>query len=197
MTLSRIYNEDKEQAYFDQVFAKNISLGEGSFGIVYKVRSRIDDKYYAVKQFKSSHNMQYGVAEVKNLEKVGDHDNCVKFYMAWEECKIVHILMEYCQLSLAQYAILAENVPEDQLWEILYDILNALEYLHGKQLVHLDVKPGNILMSNGFYKLTDFGLLVDLNGVCKKNLNNENDSSFFYRNLGVKFLLYQMVTPNI
>lgn len=165
MNLSRLYNPDREQSYFDQIFVKDLTIGEGSFGVVFKVKSREDDKLYAVKQLKSSHNLHYGYAEVENYEKIGEHSNCVKFIMAWEELKIVHIQMEYCNLSLAQYAAVAQKIMETQLWEILYDMLKALDYLHGKNLIHLDVKPGNIMMSEGFYKLADFGLLVDLNKV--------------------------------
>lgn len=41
----------------------------------------------------------------------------------------------------------------------LGDILNALEFLHDKGLVHRDLKPQNILKHNGVWKLADFGLI--------------------------------------
>ena len=43
--------------------------------------------------------------------------------------------------------------------EGLGDILNALEFLHDKGLVHRDLKPQNILKHNGVWKLADFGLI--------------------------------------
>ncbi|XP_063928978.1 membrane-associated tyrosine- and threonine-specific cdc2-inhibitory kinase-like isoform X2 [Zophobas morio] len=180
VNLSRLYCPDKQQPYFDQIFAKNAVIGEGSFGVVFKVKSREDDHVYAVKQLKSSHNLQYGNAEVQNYEKVGEHSNCVKFIMAWEEFKIIHIQMEYCNLSLAQYATVAQNIMEAQLWEILYDMLKALDYLHSKNLIHLDVKPGNIMMSKGFYKLADFGLLVDLNKHNGRKISTISDGDAKY-----------------
>lgn len=160
-----MYNPNIDRSYFTQIFIKDRVIGEGSFGIVYKVQSKEDANFYAVKQLKSSHNSQYGYAEVENYEKIGEHGNFVKFFMAWEEVKIVYIMMEFCNLSLAQYATTAQQVAEPQLWEILYDMLKALDFLHCKNFIHLDVKPGNIMMSQGFYKLADFGLLVDLNKV--------------------------------
>ncbi|RZC34016.1 membrane-associated tyrosine- and threonine-specific cdc2-inhibitory kinase, partial [Asbolus verrucosus] len=181
VALSRLYNPDKEQSYFEQIFAKNTTtIGEGSFGVVFKVKSREDDKLYAVKQLKSSHNLHYGYAEVENYEKIGEHTNCVKFIMAWEELKIIHIQMEYCQLSLAQYSALAQSIVESQLWEILYDMLKALDYLHNKKLIHLDVKPGNIMISKGFYKLGDFGLLVDLNQHDGRKISTISDGDAKY-----------------
>ena len=44
--------------------------------------------------------------------------------------------------------------------EGLGDILNALEFLHDKGLVHRDLKPQNILKHNGAWKLADFGLIT-------------------------------------
>ncbi|XP_044256938.1 membrane-associated tyrosine- and threonine-specific cdc2-inhibitory kinase wee-1.3 isoform X2 [Tribolium madens] len=180
MNLSPLYDPDKDPCYFDQIFVKESVIGEGSFGVVFKVKSEQDGKFYAVKQLKSSHASHYGYAEVENYEKIGEHNNCVKFIMAWEELKIVHIQMEYCDLSLAQYAALTHKIGESQLWEILYDMLKALDYLHSKNLIHLDVKPGNIMMSQGFYKLADFGLLVDLNKHDGKKISTISDGDAKY-----------------
>ncbi|EFA11169.1 membrane-associated tyrosine- and threonine-specific cdc2-inhibitory kinase [Tribolium castaneum] len=180
ISLSPLYDPAKDLCYFDQIYTKESVIGEGSFGVVFKVKSEQDDKFYAVKEFKSCHALHYGYAEVENYEKIGEHDNCVKFIMAWEELKIVHIQMEYCDLSLAQYAALTHKIGESQLWEILYDMLKALDYLHRKNLIHLDVKPGNIMMSQGFYKLADFGLLVDLNRHDGKKISTISDGDAKY-----------------
>lgn len=49
---------------------------------------------------------------------------------------------------------------EDRNPDGLGDILNALEFLHDKGLVHRDLKPQNILKHNGNWKLADFGLIT-------------------------------------
>lgn len=126
------------------------------------------DEICAVKQsrFKRHHN--YAMREVENYGKVGYHPNCVRFLSAWEEDQIVYIKMEFCNFSLMQYLSMTHNerIKEPQIWEIMHDILQALSYLHSKQLIHFDVKPANILVTSmGFYKLADFGLLIDLNQV--------------------------------
>ena len=60
---------------------------------------------------------------------------------------------------------MSENIPtfEDKL-KIARDIINALNYLHNKDILHRDIKPINILRyEGGVYKLADFGLVKYLN----------------------------------
>lgn len=53
-----------------------------------------------------------------------------------------------------------KSKKEERNPEGLGDILNALEFLHDKGLVHRDLKPQNILKHNGAWKLADFGLIT-------------------------------------
>lgn len=58
------------------------------------------------------------------------------------------------------------NVSADEptAWGYLCDLLSALEHLHSRGFVHLDLKPANVLVtSSGRLKLGDFGLLLELN----------------------------------
>ncbi|CAG9816475.1 unnamed protein product [Phaedon cochleariae] len=180
VALSPIYNPTLERSYFEQTFARHALIGEGSFGQVYRARSLEDGQLYAIKRLKSVISFKDRYAEIRNNEKVGVHPNCVRFFMAWEEGYEVYMLLEYCQLSLSDFSVLNNDIPEDLLWGVLYDICKALHYLHGKNLLHLDVKPGNIMMKNGHFKLADFGILVDLKLaplVCKSTLS-DGDSKY-------------------
>lgn len=49
-------------------------------------------------------------------------------------------------------------LPVRQAVEITIGILNGLEYLHSKRIIHRDIKPGNVLIHNGTPRLTDFGI---------------------------------------
>ncbi|KAJ8986300.1 hypothetical protein NQ317_010012 [Molorchus minor] len=178
--LSPIYNPTLSTSYMDQVFSRQGLVGEGSFGRVYRVRSREDNKLYAIKRLKSFICLKDRYAEVRNNEKIGTHPNCVKFFMAWEEDSEVYMMLEFCSMSLADYSILNNDIPEDLLWDVLYDICKALHFLHKRSLLHLDVKPGNIMMKDGLYKLGDFGILVDLKLaplICKSTLS-DGDSKY-------------------
>lgn len=55
------------------------------------------------------------------------------------------------------------SADEPTAWGYLCDLLSALEHLHSRGFVHLDLKPANVLMtSSGRLKLGDFGLLLEL-----------------------------------
>lgn len=55
------------------------------------------------------------------------------------------------------------GIPREQLLSSLSDAADALDYLHQRHgLLHLDIKPGNLLVLGGHVKVADFGLLKDL-----------------------------------
>ncbi|XP_066155424.1 probable protein kinase DDB_G0291842 [Euwallacea fornicatus] len=178
--LSPLYDPKQRVSYLDQVFIKLGSIGEGSFGRVYKVKSKEDKNLYALKRIKNHISFNDRCAEVKNNEILGWHPNCVQFFMAWEENFGTYMLLEYCDMSLADYAKLNNDIPETLLWLVLHDICKALDFLHKKQFLHLDVKPGNIMMKKGVLKLGDFGLLVDLqsNDQVNKSTLSDGDSKY-------------------
>ena len=75
--------------------------------------------------------------------------------------------MEYCDDSLVN--IVKEDMNEKEVLKIIKDISKALDYIHNQKIVHLDIKPDNILRRNGIYKLTDLGLARS-----SYNLNSED-----------------------
>jgi serine/threonine protein kinase len=58
----------------------------------------------------------------------------------------------------------------------LGDILNALEFLHDKGLVHRDLKPQNILKHNGIWKLADFGLITQDKEILSKTITTSKQA---------------------
>jgi membrane-associated tyrosine/threonine-specific cdc2-inhibitory kinase len=67
---------------------------------------------------------------------------------------------------LSAYAEKHHNIPESTIWDFLIDLLLAFKHLHDRKLVHMDIKPDNIFISfDGYCKLGDFGLVIDLKKV--------------------------------
>jgi len=53
-------------------------------------------------------------------------------------------------------------VPESTVWRIVHDVSAGLAHIHGCGIVHLDVKPANLLISQaGVVKIGDFGMAAD------------------------------------
>uniref|UniRef100_H3AX30 Membrane-associated tyrosine- and threonine-specific cdc2-inhibitory kinase n=1 Tax=Latimeria chalumnae TaxID=7897 RepID=H3AX30_LATCH len=164
---SQLYDESKQELYFDQCFHKICKLGMGSFGEVYKVRNKEDGKLYAVKcsmeHFRGELDRHRKLQEAQKHERLEKHPNCVEFVQAWEERRKLYIQTELCCLNLQQYSEEAGPLPEAQVWGFLCDLLQGLKHLHDRGLVHMDVKPANIFISQqDTCKLGDFGLMLEL-----------------------------------
>ncbi|XP_058142570.1 membrane-associated tyrosine- and threonine-specific cdc2-inhibitory kinase isoform X1 [Dasypus novemcinctus] len=162
------YDPSRPETFFQQSFQRLGRLGHGSYGEVFRVRSKEDGRLYAVKRamspFRGPKDRARKLAEVGGHEKVGQHPRCVRLERAWEEGGILYLQTELCGPSLQQHCeAWGSGLPEAQVWGYLRDSLLALAHLHGQGLVHLDVKPANIFLGpRGRCKLGDFGLLVQL-----------------------------------
>lgn len=75
--------------------------------------------------------------------------------------------MEYCQDGTLYDLIdrrKANPLTEEEIYSVIYQCLNGYKILFDKKILHQDIKPQNILIRNGFYKLADFGLSIFYEG---------------------------------
>lgn len=141
-------------------------LGSGSFGTVYRVRGKLDGIGYAIKKSRRRPHSQNERAsmmlEVQALaalsaQEESEKTSCiVRYYSAWIEDEYLCIQMELCESSACDLSVF----DQQSAFQLLRDILNALEVLHRNDFVHLDIKPANILLKRNRYKLADFGLAL-------------------------------------
>ncbi|KZT62001.1 kinase-like protein [Calocera cornea HHB12733] len=115
-------------------------IGNGSFGIIRKVRRKSDGVLLARKELNfermTERDRKQIVAEVNILKEL-QHDNIVRYHDRFvdREHGILYILMEYCgggDLSgiIKQSRKLKQPVPEDTIWAYLTQLLYALHYCH-------------------------------------------------------------------
>ena len=91
---------------------------------------------------------------------VPDHPNIVRYYSLENiEGKGISIVREWIDGKPLLKYISDSGIDDDKIKDCLVEICDALEYLHRRQIVHLDIKPSNILITNdgGHPKLIDFG----------------------------------------
>lgn len=161
------YNAKSRDLYFEQCFVVISRLGAGSFGEVFKVRSKEDGCLYAIKKsrdrFRGDADRKYKLEEVNKHELVKGHRNCVKFVKAWEERKRLYIQTELCEMSLKDFLEKNDSTIESVVWEFLVDLTLGLKHLHDNGLIHMDIKPANIFIGlDGLCKIGDFGLVLEL-----------------------------------
>ena len=102
--------------------------------------------------------------EVMVLKSVS-HINVVLYYGEISMPGIYGFAMEYCPEGDLHDRIVNEGtLSEREIKVFLKQMLETLAYIHARQIVHRDIKTKNILISNGSYKLCDFGnsVLLDV-----------------------------------
>ena len=86
------------------------------------------------------------------------HDNIVPLLGA----EGTSLIYEYCPGVTLEEALEHGPLRPRRSLKIVADVLNALDYAHGQGVIHLDVKPANILIKGERALLTDFGFAKDL-----------------------------------
>ncbi|KAL9655049.1 hypothetical protein ABK040_008832 [Willaertia magna] len=154
----------------DTIFNRLEVLGEGSYGIVYKVFNKQDGKIYALKCVPVENDITEVEKEI-NILKACDSPYIVNYFGAYKKDQELQIAIEYCGGGSVQdlLTVLGPVLNEQQIAAICSSALKGLVYLHSQKKIHRDIKAGNILLtSEGDVKLADFGVSAQLNNTISK-----------------------------
>ena len=99
------------------------------------------------------------------MTKVSSHVNCLKLHNSWEQNGFLYLQTELCVCSLEQ--IMSQRVlSESESILIMMQLASGLDFMHKNELLHLDIKPSNILVDEqGIVKISDFGMSMTPNGM--------------------------------
>ena len=162
------------------------TLGQGSFGITYLATTQVEASLgniivnVAVKEFfmkeinsREGNTVTGGTTahglfdkyrekfrrEAQNLAKM-HHPGIVKVYESFDANETSYIAMEYLSGgSLDGYILRHNRLPVEEAVEITHRIGEALEHMHASHMLHLDMKPSNVMLNDdGDPIIIDFGL---------------------------------------
>ena len=151
-------------------------LGQGTFGITYLASTSYGESV-AVKEFfmreingRNGSSVTSGnkkglvdyyrkkfVREAGNLSKL-HHPNIISVREAWAENDTVYYSMEYLDGGSLDNLILSEGgLTEADALHYTREMATALMFMHNNKMLHLDLKPSNVMLNHGHAVLIDFG----------------------------------------
>ena len=142
-------------------------IGSGATSRVYLARDPFDERDVAIKVFQFDENadpqhqrmmFKSFVAEASLAGKL-NHPHIVHIFDAVASPEHSYVVMEYVPgTTLEAHSDVSTLLPLNKVVEIIFKSIRALEYAHRHGVIHRDIKPGNILLSEGGEtKVSDFG----------------------------------------
>ncbi|XP_039440191.1 wee1-like protein kinase [Culex pipiens pallens] len=147
----RLALQDSNISRYEKEFVELSLLGVGEFGLVYQCLNRLDGCVYAIKKsikpVAGSSFEKTALNEVYAHAVLGKHDNVVRYYSAWAENNHMLIQNEFCNGGSLQTLLQERPLKESELRTLLLHIAEGLKYIHSNDLVHMDLKAGNIFLT--------------------------------------------------
>lgn len=140
-------------------------IGNGGMATVYKAKCHVLNRFVAVKILRDEFTTDAEFVRRFEIEAQAaasiSHPNIVSVYDVGKDGSLYYIVMELVQGKTLKEIIVGEGGPLPWKWSvnIAIQIASALEVAHKNNIVHRDIKPHNIIITeDGVAKVTDFGI---------------------------------------
>jgi len=125
-------------------------IAAGGQGTVYRARDTVLDRVVAVKVINQS---------IEDDAAGLDHPNITRVHDFQVEDGTPYIVMEYVPDALDRHLGGGRTIPWQRATEIASQVARGLQHAHNNGVVHRDIKPQNILLTDdGTVKVSDFGI---------------------------------------
>jgi cyclin-dependent kinase len=144
-------------------YQKLEKIGEGTYGIVYKAKDRLNDTIVALKRIRLEAEDEgipsTAIREISLLKELR-HPNIVRLYDVVHTERKLTLVFEYLDQDLKKYLDVCESgLNPTVVMSFLFQLLTGVAYCHHHRVLHRDLKPQNLLLNReGDLKLADFGL---------------------------------------
>ena len=139
-------------------------VGKGTFGKVYLVSCKANDKYYAMKCIRKDVVIKHESVESLAVEKLilnqVNHPFIIGMDYVFQKAYRIYFILDFIQGGeLFKHLSEEKRFTEEKAKFYAAQIALALGYLHESNIIYRDLKPENILLnSDGYIMLADFGL---------------------------------------
>ena len=145
-------------------------IGKGAMGVVFRARDPLIGRLVALKTFRIGYSVkdqdaeQFRIRFLREAQSAGilTHPNIVTIHDVVESSEegLAFIAMEYVRGTNLKLLLQGEKPLTFQfVFDVISQVGDALDYAHAHRVIHRDVKPANILITDdGRMKITDFGI---------------------------------------
>lgn len=148
----------------DKTYFKTKLIGKGTYGTVYKAKDEEGKEIYALKKIKLQGEDEgipsTAIREICLLKEL-NQINIVKLLDVIHSSKKLTLVFEFIDRDLKKVidTTKGDGLPLPKVKSFLYQLLQGVAYIHQYKILHRDMKPQNLLISNeGVLKIADFGL---------------------------------------
>ncbi|KAL4474448.1 hypothetical protein ABPG72_007847 [Tetrahymena utriculariae] len=159
-----LYEELDPFSYSIENFKVGKKLGHGKFADVYAAVDKHTGFRVALKQIKKDtikeFNLYQDILNEIKVQGILSHPNIIQLYGFFIDNDSIYLIQElalgkelFTELKSTVYKKFTENLTSFYVKQVI----EALIYMHSKNVVHRDLKPENIMVHNGLLKICDFG----------------------------------------